>query len=160
MPSRASVILHPIRIRVVQALAGAELTPLQVAEQLVDVPQASLYRHIARLTEAGIIRVVSQRRVRGTTEHVYTLAEAGNDQLQAFTTFLATLLGDFNRYAGGDAGTDGDAVGYQQVELNLDDAEFEVLLHTVGSAIVAALENEPRPGRRKRLLTTIVLPGE
>jgi hypothetical protein len=33
----------------------------------------AVYRHVARLAEAGILNVVSERRVRGITERTYTL---------------------------------------------------------------------------------------
>lgn len=171
MPSRADAILHPVRVRIVQALASQELTPLELAVVLADVPQASLYRHLNRLHADGIIAVVGERRVRATTEHRYALAtpeaaraDGGDDgplaedQLQAFTTFVATLLGDFSR-AIERAGPGAGGAGYRQVELHLDLAELEGLLHAIGAAVVKVLGNQPQPGRTKWLLSTIVTPG-
>ncbi len=40
---------------------------------LADVPAVSIYRHVARLTEAGVLQVVAERRVRATTERTYAL---------------------------------------------------------------------------------------
>ena len=40
-----------------------------------DIPQATLYRHIARLAKAGIIEVAEIPDVRGTIEKVYSLDE-------------------------------------------------------------------------------------
>src|SRR5512137_805812 len=70
-------LLHPVRMRIVMALAGdQELTPLQLAEQLDDIPLATLYRQISRLAKAGILNVVEERPVRGTLEKVYGLNRA------------------------------------------------------------------------------------
>ena len=37
------------------------------------MPAASVYRHVGRLAEAGVLHVVAERRVRGITERTYTL---------------------------------------------------------------------------------------
>ena len=53
------LLLHPIRLRIVQALVGEPMTPLQLKDRLADVPQATLYRHINQLADVAI-----QRRLR------------------------------------------------------------------------------------------------
>ena len=45
------LLLHPVRLRIVQALVGSPMTPLHLKEQLGDVPQATLYRHLSQLFE-------------------------------------------------------------------------------------------------------------
>jgi hypothetical protein len=102
------------------------------------VPIGSLYRHVAVLTRAGVLAVLSERRVRGAFERTYmlrvTAAQLGpadaaamspEDHRQAFTAFVAGLLGDFDRYLGGakpDLARDG--VGYRMGALWLDDTEL------------------------------------
>jgi hypothetical protein len=39
------ILLHPVRMRIVVALAGRALTPGQLRAELTDVPQATLYQH-------------------------------------------------------------------------------------------------------------------
>jgi DNA-binding transcriptional ArsR family regulator len=71
------LILHPVRLRILVALAGGKgMTPLQIADQLRDIPQASLYRHISRMLKLKVLKVVEERPVRGTMEKVYALNEA------------------------------------------------------------------------------------
>lgn len=41
--------------------------------QPADVPPASLYRHVARLVDAGVLAVVAERRVRGAVERTHVL---------------------------------------------------------------------------------------
>jgi len=64
--------------RIVQALAGGRRrSPGELAADLDDVPQASLYRHVKRLHEGGVLAVVEERPARGTPERVYALVEGG-----------------------------------------------------------------------------------
>ena len=108
----ADLLLHPVRLRIVKAFLGDRaLTTGQLAAELDDVPAGSLYRHVARLTEAGVLQVVAERRVRGAVERTYTLrlfaaqiqpgeAEAMtlDEHAQAFMAYVAGLLADFDRY--------------------------------------------------------------
>src|SRR5215471_21360478 len=70
----ADLLLHPVRLRIVQAFLGDRaLTTSDLAAELADVPAASLYRHVARLVAAGVLTVVAERRVRGAVERTYVL---------------------------------------------------------------------------------------
>src|SRR5690606_18487543 len=76
------LLLHPVRMRIVQAFLGDRaLTTAALGEELGDVPPGSLYRHIARLVDGGVLTVADERRVRGTVERTYRLelAAAGVD---------------------------------------------------------------------------------
>ncbi|WP_217915313.1 helix-turn-helix domain-containing protein [Miltoncostaea marina] len=174
MPASPDLLLHPVRLRVVQALAGGRrLSAAELAGELADVPQASLYRHIRALAGAGVLAVAEERPARGTAQRVYALVEgpasigpddlAGarpEDHLRWFATVVAGLLDDFGRYlraGGGDLAADG--VGYRQVALELSDAELAELAGRMGAALAPVLGNRPAPGRRRRMLTTIVMPG-
>src|SRR5438105_5467350 len=108
----ADLLLRPVRLRIVQAFLGDRaLTTSALAAELADVPPASLYRHVARLVDAGVLSVVSERRVRGALERTYVLRVAAasinldelermtrDEHRQAFMAFVAGLLGDFDRY--------------------------------------------------------------
>src|SRR6516225_9294351 len=70
----ADLLLHPVRLRIVQAFLGDRaLTTTQLRAELPDVPAGSLYRHVAKLVEGGVLAVVSERRVRGAVERTYVL---------------------------------------------------------------------------------------
>jgi hypothetical protein len=86
----ADLLLHPVRLRIVKAFLGDRaLTTKQLAAELPDVPAGSIYRHVARLTEAGVLQVVAERRVRATTERTYTMrlyaAQMLPDEIAAMT---------------------------------------------------------------------------
>ena len=64
-PSRADLIMHPVRMRLLATLAHRQLTPRQLSQLLPDIPQATLYHHLGILTRAELLRVVSERQIRG-----------------------------------------------------------------------------------------------
>ena len=170
----ADLLLHPVRLRIVEAFLGDRaLTTSTLRSELGDIPAASLYRHIARLVEAGVLAVVSERRVRGALERTYVLrltaATIALDELarmsredhrQAFLAFVAGLLGDFDRYLARDEiDLLRDGVSYTTAGLWLNDAEFREMLLGLAQIIQPLLANPPGPGRKRRILTSVLLPG-
>ena len=170
----ADLLLHPVRLRIVEAFLGDRaLTTSALAAELADVPPASLYRHVARLVNAGVLAIVAERRVRGALERTYVLrltaaaigldevaAMSADDHRQAFMAFVAGLLGDFDRYlARGDIDLLRDGVSYRMAGLWLDDAEYAELLRELTRVLQPRLANPPRPGRKRRILGSVLLPG-
>jgi DNA-binding transcriptional ArsR family regulator len=107
---RIELLLHPVRMRVILAVANRVLTAQQLADLLPDVAQTTLYRHINLLLEGGILTVVRESRIRGTVERELALVkDAGRIDMETssalsseqheliFTTFIAMLLADFRR---------------------------------------------------------------
>jgi DNA-binding transcriptional ArsR family regulator len=159
-------------MRMIIALNDRKLTPKQLAAELKDVAPATLYHHLNLLTDAGITRVVEERLVHGTLrEKVYTLSDAStilspdqiagaskDELLQYFLVFVSKLIGDHARYIDlNESGHYADA-GYQQHPLFLSDEEFVQFLQELNAALLPWLKKEPAPGRRQRLLTTILIP--
>jgi hypothetical protein len=171
----AGLLLHPVRLRIIQAFLGDRaLTTSALRDELPDVPPASLYRHVARLVDAGVLSVVSERRVRGALERTYVLRVAAasinldelermtrEDHRQAFMAFVAGLLGDFDRYLShGDIDLARDGVSYRMAGLWLDDAELADLARDLIRVLQPRVANPPRPGRRRRILGTVLIPAE
>ncbi|MDQ2839362.1 MAG: helix-turn-helix domain-containing protein [Actinomycetota bacterium] len=171
----ADLLLHPVRLRIVQAFLGDRaLTTADLRIELPDVPPASLYRHVARLVDAGVLSVVSQRRVRGALERTYVLRVAAasinlqeiehmsrQEHRHAFMAFVAGLLGDVDRYLEReDFDPVRDGAGYRLAGLWLNDAEFAEFMRDLARVIQPRLANPPKPGRRRRILGTVLLPGE
>jgi DNA-binding transcriptional ArsR family regulator len=169
----ADLLLHPVRLRIVKAFLGDRaLTTSQLAAELDDVPAGSLYRHIARLTKAGVLQVVAERRVRGAVERTYTLrlyaaqiqpgearAMTLDEHAQAFTAYIAGLLADFDRYlASAPADPVGDGANYRVAGLWLTDAELASLARDLREVFQPRLANAPGEGRKRLLLYTVTLP--
>ncbi|MET8910366.1 helix-turn-helix domain-containing protein [Micromonospora sp. NPDC004551] len=170
----ADLALHPVRIRILRAVAGARLTTHDLAALLPDVPQATLYRHLATLVKAGLLEVVDERRIRGALERVYALPAHGatadaaalatatpEDHARYFTAFVSSLLSEFSRYLARDhIDFAADGVGYQQLVLHLTDAELATFAADLNRVVGPLLRNEPGKGRVPRLLATILLPAD
>jgi hypothetical protein len=169
------LLLHPVRLRVVQAFLGERtLTTGDLRAELPDVPVASLYRHVGLLADAGVLEIVGERKVRGAAERSYRLvdgaAHIGAEQAataspeehrRGFATFVAALLGDFDRYVGrGQVDLARDRVGYAQLGLWLTDDEFDEMLAEIRAALRARTGHQRGGGRRRRLVTTVFLPGD
>lgn len=171
----ADLLLHPVRLRILQAFLGDRaLTTGDLRSELPDVAPASLYRHVARLVDAGVLSVVAERRVRGAVERTYVLRVAAasvnldelgrmsrEDHRQLFMAFVAGLLGDFDRYLRReDIDLLRDGVGFRMAGIWLDDAELAELLRDLTRVFQPRLANAPKAGRRRRILGSVLLPGE
>ncbi len=175
MADSADLLLHPVRLRIVQAFLGDRaLTTSRLSAELSDVPAASLYRHVARLVDAGVLQVVAERRVRGTVERTYVMRLAAarvrldevasmtaEDHRQMFMAFTAGLLADFDRYLqrpGFDLVRDG--VAYAIDAMWLDDAEYRELMVEIYQVLQPRRANAPKKGRRRRMIASVLLPAD
>ena len=170
----ADLLLHPVRLRIVNAFLGDRaLTTSQLAEELDDVPTGSLYRHVAKLVGAGVLQVVAERRVRGIVERTYTLrlsaarigaadAEAmtPEEHSQAFLSYVAGLLADAERYIHGPSPDFlRDGFSYHTAALWLTDAEYGEFARDLIKVVQPRLANGPTKERKRRMLYTVFLPG-
>jgi hypothetical protein len=169
----ADLLLHPVRLRIVKAFLGDRaLTTSELRGELGDVPAASLYRHVAKLVDAGVLSVVAERRVRGAVERTYTLRlfaaritpeeakrMSPEEHAQAFMVFVAGMLADADRYlAAGQPDPARDGADYRVGALWLSDAEFAELLHDLAIVFQPRLGNPPSPERKRRMVYTVFLP--
>ena len=170
----ADLLLHPVRLRIVQAFLGDRaLTTSELRAELPDVPAASLYRQVARLVAAGVLAIVAERRVRGAVERTYVLRTAAarinvdevasmtpEEHRQVFLAFVAGLIADFDRYlARDDFNPARDFAGYNLAGMWLDDSEMLDFSRELLRVVQPRLANAPRPGRKQRILATVLLPG-
>jgi hypothetical protein len=170
----ADLLLHPVRLRIVHAFLGDRaLTTTQLRSELPEVPAGSLYRHVARLVDGGVLSVVGERRVRGAVERTYVLrpaaARIGLDELakmtrdehrQAFLAFVAGLIGDADRYLARERIDPlRDGASYNIAGMWLDEREFTDFLHELVTVVQPRLANAPKPGRSRRIFATVLLPG-
>ncbi|WP_442600808.1 helix-turn-helix domain-containing protein [Paenibacillus sp. KN14-4R] len=79
MANKAEILMHPVRMRICQALIRNKdegLTPLEMVKIIKDIPQATLYRHIQVLLDAGVIRIIKEKKIRSVSQKYYVLNEA------------------------------------------------------------------------------------
>jgi DNA-binding transcriptional ArsR family regulator len=171
--SKAELLLHPVRMRIVVEISGGQRTAKQLSEVMPDIPPATLYRHLSRLVEGGVLRVVAENPVRGTIERVYAVAGASlspedlselskAEMLQTFTLIISTFIADFQRYLNSTAAEHpdvmADGLDFSKVVLELSDEELHQMNKKFWDAIEAALHHEPRPDRKRRLVSYMILP--
>jgi hypothetical protein len=168
----ADLLLHPLRLRIIQAFLGdRQLTTGQLSGELDGVGSATLYRQVAALARAGVLTVVGERPVRGTVERTYALSTAhepdaddqqqltGEDHRRDFMAFLAGLLGDVDRYIDtGDVDLERDGAGYRSVGLWLTDDELSAMITEIAVAVQGRAGFGPAPGRSRRVLSTVLIP--
>lgn len=165
-------VLHPVRLRIVHALLDRELTARQLGDELGDIPQASLYRHVGRLLDAGVLRVTREERVRGGTQRTYTVDESAvslgprdfataspADHQRYFAAFVGALVAGFEQYvrATGAAPTR-DGVVYQQLPVWVTPAESRELAATITDLVHPLRTRTGGRGRRRATFAMVLHP--
>lgn len=114
MRNKAEVLMHPVRMKILQALMHNKeegLSTLEMNSIIKDVPQATLYRHIQILVDESIIKIVKERKVRSVTEKFYALNEGAEilskedwtqltikQKLNYVSNYQLTLLSQYQNY--------------------------------------------------------------
>ena len=162
----SAALLHPVRMRVVQALlAGDGLTTHEPHERLPDIPIATLVTH-------GLLAVVGEQQVRGVSEKTYRVVEglanpspeelrglSPEELLTTFTMFTSGVIRDFGTYvSAGEHDLVEDRVSFAQADFWATASEVDEFFDTVMGALRALMGNEQGQGRRRRVLTTVLLP--
>jgi hypothetical protein len=170
----ADLILHPVRLRIVQAFLGDRaLTTAELAAELGDVPPASLYRHVSLLTKAGVLQVAAERRVRAVIERTYVLrpdaaqiqpdelaAMTPQQHLAAFMAYTAGMLADAERYLmTGTPDLLRDRARFRMAAMWLTDAEYTDLIRDLNAVFQPRLANPPTRGRRRRTVYNVIVPA-
>ncbi|TWD84401.1 helix-turn-helix protein [Kribbella amoyensis] len=165
----ADVVMHPVRMRIIQQLSGRELTTAQLRDALPDITQATLYRHVAALIEADIIAVVAERKVRGTVERTLALgarlAVADLAELRAmdtaqlrsmFLTFLGHLGESFDTFLAAEDPELRDYLGFGMTQVYVGPDDLPKLQAAINEALAPYLSD--RPGTRRLGLGSVLIP--
>ncbi|HZG69221.1 MAG TPA: helix-turn-helix domain-containing protein [Herpetosiphonaceae bacterium] len=170
--SKLDLMLHPVRLRLVLALSGTELTTHQLVRSLGDVPASSVYRHVNLLIAAGLVEVAAERPVRGTVEKTLRVtagAHIGAEEARAMTAedhrrsvlaFLTQLMREWETYLGrADVDLGADIAGYSLANCYATDVEWQESFEQIGTILRPLTENGPGEGRRRRRLATMTWPA-
>lgn len=169
--SKAELVNHPVRLRILEHMAGRNMTSLQIAEGLKDVPQATLYRQIKLLHEGGILDVVDQRQAHGVIELTYAQRKGSThlsreefasmspeDHLGLFAMMNGTASTSMARYFNQDPyDTTQDGMTYFAAGLDLSEADARKFR----SDLLDFIRNYPRDPeapRRLRRITVSIIP--
>lgn len=140
--NKAEVLMHPVRMKILQALMQYKedgLSTLKMISIIKDVPQATLYRHIQILMDENIIKISKERKVRSVTEKFYTLNEGAakldqedwkglskEQKLNYISYYQLVLLSQYQNYltALEEKNYTEDAATFSFVELSLSNEQF------------------------------------
>jgi DNA-binding transcriptional ArsR family regulator len=170
--SDVELVIHPVRLRILQSLEGGPRTTQQIAEQLVDVAKSSLYRHLKLLRESGFVTVKEIHVVQGIQEKVYQLdrparlgpeAVAGlsaDDHLRYFTIYLLVLLRGFSNYLAATPEPDfaADRTGYSEVSFWASKDELDGFARSVNDVLLPLLQQKSGEGRQRHRVAIITYP--
>ena len=169
--SQTDLILHPIRMRIIQQLSKGAATVNELKEWMSDVPQATLYRHLNLLKKNKIIHVIDERKIRGAVERTYAIEEdspfmsveelnqlTGEEHLKMFMTFLSSVTGQTRSYLLNNPDPAGDSFGYNQLDLYLTKEELKELTDGMHDLLSRYKPNRPSKENAKISLIQMLIP--
>ena len=162
----AEIVMNPVRQRIFQYLLVHETgTVKEIRKALPDVPSASLYRHMKILTEAGILSVIGENRIRGTVESIYQLnksaLEIDDEDGVAVQTALLGICASFAKYfSGASSDPRKDMLLMTTCTLTLNDGEFMNFLSEINQVAVKYMDTPVKEGSKTRQITLISAPTD
>ena len=170
------LIYHPVRLRIIMALSQTRLNTQQLAAQLDNVPESSLYRHLKIMRDNAIIEVTETRDVNGIQEKIYGLTAANrhnaspddynglskDEYLRIFTVFVSGMMHNFQHYLENSENPNfvDDGLGWREYSFYATDEEFTAIQqHIYQTLRRAEKENAPSPQRRRRKFNVLMFPA-
>ncbi|MBN2472034.1 MAG: helix-turn-helix domain-containing protein [Anaerolineae bacterium] len=167
------LIIHPVRLQILQLLTLRQMTTQEIGAALPDVPTSSLYRHLRQLLKSDLITVAESHQVRGIEEKVYALARSPHlidpaqfaaltpeEHLHYFTMYAAALIQSFAGYVRHTPEVDyvTDRVGYTEALVWATPEEFDTFGAALNTALLPLMKQGPGAGRRLRKIGVIAHP--
>ncbi|WP_185830662.1 helix-turn-helix domain-containing protein [Siminovitchia terrae] len=176
MKGKADLLLHPVRMRIIQQLLlGKPLTIAQLVEILGDIPQATLYRHMNLLLEANLVEVIETKKVKGTEERMFSVKRdnlhipesevektSREDHIQHFSVYHGNLFQLATSYLAETSPEQYEKEGfsYAYIPLHLSDEEFQELTQTIQQALEKVVHNHPTSARTTRIFASMFIPQD
>ncbi|BCX03212.1 MAG: transcriptional regulator [Candidatus Roseilinea sp.] len=164
------VINHPVRMRIFQSLHGVRLSINQLAQVLPDVPKPSLYRHIHRMLDAGVVQVADTRMVNGIEERFFTSAQGlidpdeintpeGLEKFADHVSLYGTLVAqDLAQYVLSKGEPDLNNIAARDYVFYATEEEFLQVREAIFEQLARLERNPPTPGRVQRRMWVITHP--
>lgn len=139
------IMLNPIRMRIIQAMATSKSsTASELCEKIKDVPRTTMYRHINTLIDNNILSVVSEKKIRGSLERTLTLNIAEitkhntreNADENAFGFLMSTYSKFHNYFSNKNNNPGRDKVFLNNTILMMSDIEFDKFLEELRELIL------------------------
>lgn len=162
------VMLNPVRMRIIQEISTRQsITATELCEKISDIPRTTMYRHINILLDNNILSVVSEKKIRGSSERTLALnlgEISKNNTLENASQnalgFLMNKYASFNNYFSGENPNPAkDKIFLNNSVLMMDDNEFNQFLYELRELIIK-YNFEVANGRKARDISVISAPTE
>lgn len=164
-------MMNPVRIKIIRELTiKGSATTKEIQEILPDIPQATLYRHLQHLLKNDIIEIVSENKVRGIMEKVYSIKSnpsleinknldtlSKGDMSQLFSQFVLSLLSDMEHCLDHELvlKMKEAPVSFMSFSAYLSDQELFDLLKQMSELVMKFMNYPSTPVRKLRKISTI-----
>jgi len=172
MDYKADILLHPVRMKIVRTLMGHSkegLTPLEMAKIIQDVSQATLYRHIQKLADANIIRVLREEKVRAVTEKYYIVnmeetnldseeweSYSADDKLRYYSYYQLSLFSQYQTYLNRiEKENTNDLSTLSVIDLNLDDPTFKEFQNELNDLMMKYYKKSHNNSKKEAAMRTL-----
>ncbi len=168
-------VTNPIKCKLLLEISlRGKTTAKHLTETYHDIPQATLYRYLKRMTADGILEIVEHNQVRGAVEKTYSLAvdlqsistelldsNSGEAYMQLFTQYMLGFLKLFQDYCNKpDINIKEDQSGFSLIPIYATDEELLAAMTEVSKIIVPLKDNKPAKDRKLRTIGMITSPPE
>lgn len=168
-------LTNPVKCKLLLEIhSQGQTTAKHLADIYTDIPQATLYRSLKKMTSDGILKIVEETPIRGTVERTYALAydiqkdpdklleeNSGTVYMQFFFHYIMGFARQFQQYCKSpDINIKNDMTGFSLAPLYLTDEELTVLMKQFSEVIGSVKQNKPASGRKLRNIGIIVSPEE
>lgn len=168
------ILLNPIIMKIIVVMLEKEQVTTKDIMEVINVPQATLYRHIAKLMKNNIIKVVKEEYKRGSYEKTYQLiydpikemgkvvTEGSKEEIQSlFMMFVMNIINQFNQYVERDSfDMVKDQTGFRTYSLYLTKEENQSFINDFGQVLSKYITNNSNEERTLHSFSFVHMKGE
>ena len=161
MKKLIKILTDPISNRIIQQIRkNHKMTVSEIIAVLPDIPRATVYRRIERMTDAGVIEIVETHKVRGQAEHTYsikniyvTTENSGKNGMEIMTVAFVQMFNLCSEYFKSEnADVERDKLFIMNYAISLSDHDFSEMLHGILSVVDRyQSKNVPKDAKTRNL---------
>lgn len=155
----------------VEILRGTCSRASELHTKYPNIPRATMYRHLKRLTEDGLIEVVDEVKKRGTVERTYAPVRRVFEDMESalktnpsemyysmFLQFVLSFVQQFREYCDDPEADLAHECGFSMGPVLATDEEINGALREIAEIIRRLGKNEPAEGRKYHTVGLILSP--
>lgn len=166
-------LTNPIKCKLLlEIYSSGHSTAKQLADIYNDIPQATLYRYLKRMTDDGILKIVEETPIRGAVEKTYSLAidinsqagemldkNSGQAYMQMFMQYILGFMKQFQDYCiQDDIDIIKDMSGFSIAPVYASDTELKDAMISISEILKTLSNNKPSEERKLRSIGFIITP--